>query len=183
MRLTQRQETFCIKYFELGNATEAALIAGYSPRSIRNIASVNLTNTNIQKRLKELNQAVEDASIATVLERKQILTEITRGRVSNLLGDDQRIKQGGNIDTAAIQELDTMDVKIGKGENAKLATITRVKLHNPIQAITELNKMERIYSDGAILNVDNRVVNINVSSEKAKELTQRLLGGERTDAT
>jgi len=183
LRLTQRQETFCIKYFELGNATEAALIAGYSPRSIRNIASVNLTNTNIQKRLKELNQAVEDASIATVLERKQILTEITRGRVSNLLGDDQRIKQGGNIDTAAIQELDTMDVKIGKGENAKLATITRVKLHNPIQAITELNKMERIYSDGAILNVDNRVVNINVSSEKAKELTQRLLGGERTDAT
>ena len=76
MRLTQRQETFCLKYFELGNASEAALIAGYSPRTVRAIASVNLTKINIQARLKELRQVVEDASIANVLERQQILTEI-----------------------------------------------------------------------------------------------------------
>ena len=58
MKLTQKQETFCLKYFELGNASEAALIAGYSPRSIRNIASVTLTNANVQEKLKELRQAL-----------------------------------------------------------------------------------------------------------------------------
>lgn len=179
-RLTQKQETFCLKYFELGNATEAAIIAGYSKRSIRNIASVNLTKANIQTRLQELRQSIEDDTIATVKERKQILTEITRGKVGDLLDDGQRIKQGGNLDTAAIQEIDTTDIKIGKGENAALATITKVRLHNPIQAIAELNKMEKIYTEGTV-NINNQIININVTSESARKATERIIEGERTE--
>ena len=181
MRLTQKQETFCVKYFELGNASEAALIAGYSERSIRSIASINLTKANVKARLEELRKAAEDASIASVLERKQILSEISRGRIGNLLDEGQRIKQGEPLTDASIQEVDTFDVKIGKGENAKLAQVTKVKLHNPIQAISELNKMERIYEAEGSITVDNRTLNINVNSDKAKELTERLLEGEGTD--
>ena len=179
-RLTQKMETFCLKYFELGNATEAALIAGYSPRTVRAIASVNLTKVNIQTRLKELRLKVEDASIANVLERKQILSEIARGRVGSLLDENQRIKQGEPLTNASIQEVDTFDVKIGKGENAKLAQVTKIKLHNPSQAIDLLNKMDKIYSDN-VVNVDNRTLNIIVNSDKAKELTEKLIEGERTE--
>lgn len=49
-----------------------------------------------------------------------------------------------------------------------------------IQAIAELNKMEKIYTDN-VVNVDNRTLNIIVNSEKAKELTQKLIDGERTE--
>lgn len=180
MRLTQKQETFCLKYFELGNASEAALIAGYSMKTAAVIASENLNKPKIIERIQQLRQVAEDASIATVLERKQILTEITRGRVSDLLDDSQRIKQGGNLDTAAIQEIDTTDIKIGKGEHAALATITKVKLHSPIQAIAELNKMEKIYAEASV-TIDNRTLNINVISDKGKALTERLTEGERTE--
>jgi len=181
MKLTQKQETFCVKYFELGNATEAALIAGYSPKYAATHTTRWLNMANISTRLQELRDRAEDESVANVLERKQILTEIARGRVGNHLDEDQRIKQGVPLTSASIQELETVDVKIGKGENAKLAQITKIKLHNPTQAIDLLNKMDKLYTDGAMVSVDNRSININVGSEKAKELTERLIEGERTE--
>lgn len=181
MKLTQKQETFCVKYFELGNATEAALIAGYSPKYAATHTTRWLNMANISTRLQELRDRAEDESVANVLERKQILTEIARGRVGNHLDEDQRIKQGVPLTSASIHELETVDVKIGKGENAKLAQITKIKLHNPTQAIDLLNKMDKLYTDGAMVSVDNRSININVGSEKAKELTERLIEGERTE--
>jgi len=56
----------------------------------------------------------------------------------------------------------------------------RVELHNPVKAISELNKMERIYEVEGSVVIDNRTLNINVISDNARILTQRLLGGERT---
>jgi len=163
-RLTQRQETFCLKYFELGNASEAALIAGYSARSIRNIASVNLTKTNIQERLRELRSIAEDESIATVLERKQILTDITRGNLTDYqeTGADGAWLNIGKESphTKAISEITSRT-------NEDNSVITKVKLHSSIQAIAELNKMEKIYSEN-IVNVDNRTLNINVEDPKGK---------------
>ena len=47
VKLTQKQETFCLKYFELANATEAAIAAGYSSKTARFIGSENLTKPNI----------------------------------------------------------------------------------------------------------------------------------------
>jgi len=53
--------------------------------------------------------------------------------------------------------------------------------HSNILATQELNKMEKIYSNGATVNVDNRTLNIIVNSDKAKELTEKLIEGERTE--
>lgn len=173
-RLTQKQETFCLKYFELGNASEAARIALYSPKSAAVIGRENLLKPKIQARIDELRQIAEDATIGTVQEREKILTEIYRGRMGNFL-------QSEPLDSAAIQEVTTEEVKIGRGENARLAYITKIKLLNPIQAIAEHNKMQRIYEAGGGVVIDNRTLNINVISDKGKELTQKLIEGERTE--
>jgi len=132
MRLTQKQETFCLKYFELGNASEAALIAGYSPRTVRAIASINLTKVNIQERIKELRQKVEDESIASVLERKQRLTAFIR---ENNYG------------------------KFG------------INRQSNITASDQLNKMEKLYTEGNTVNIDNRKVEINIGDPKGKLLS------------
>ncbi len=147
-RLTQKQETFCLKYFELGNASEAARIAKYSSKTAAVIGRENLLKPQIQRRIDALRQKAEDATIGTVKERKKILTEIYRGRMTDFLGDDQRIKQGESMDSAAIQELITEYITIGRGENAKLALVTKIKLLNPVQAIAEHNKMDKIYEVG-----------------------------------
>lgn len=170
-RLTQKQETFCLKYFELGNATEAAIIAGYSPKTARYIASENLTKPYIKQRYDELVQKAEDASIATVVERKQVLTEIVRGRFADFMTKLTAEK----LRSAALQEIRI--IEYGKEVPVKTTTI---KLHSPIQAIAELNKMERIYEAEGTVTIDNRILVINVLSEKGKSLTERLMEGERT---
>jgi len=178
--LTQRQETFCLKYFELGNATEAALIAGYSPRSIRNIASVNLTKANITGRLEELRKKAEDASVASVLERKQVLTEITRTVPSQVMdiaigGRDTEIKPEA-LNSHAVSYIRTEQL----AHPGMPVRITRVGLVDKVKAIDLLNKMESIYSDQPQVNVDNRKIEIYVISEKGKELTARITAGEGT---
>ena len=170
-KLTQKQETFCLKYFELGNATEAAKVAGYSPRTARHMASENLTKPVIQARVAELRQRAEDATVANFLERQQVLTEIVRGRFADFMTKLTPEK----LRSAALQEIRITEV--GQGTPIKTTTI---KLHSAIQAIDTLNKMDKLYTDGAIVSIDNRKIEIIVESEESKKLTERLLEGERT---
>jgi len=148
-RLTQKQETFCVKYFELGNATQAAIQAGYSKRTAQAIAAENLTKPLILARMGELRKQVEDESVASVLERRQRLTEMIRANLVDF------IDEGGNInlDTqykGALAELTVEDWKgISKKGYEELSRNKRIKLHNAIQAITELNKMDRVYEEGS----------------------------------
>ena len=72
-----------------------------------------------------------------------------------------------------------------KERKEKASEIIRAEVKSPvtakecISAIAELNKMEHIYDEKPQWN-DNRIFNILVSSEKAKELTERI--GRRLDA-
>ena len=162
---TQKQETFCLKYFEIGNATEAALLAGYSPKTARFIAAENLSKPIVRERIEELRKAAQASSVADVMERKGILSEIARGRLTDYTacGPDRDLISVGpeSPNTAALSEV-TSRTEIGE-EGANPAVITKLKLHNPIQAISELNKMEGEYppsrmevsgKDGAPIEVD-----------------------------
>jgi len=159
--LTQKQETFCVKYFELGNGTEAAIQAGYNPRNARVIASQNLTKINIKVRIEELRQKVEDASVMDVRERQQRLTEIARAKLTDYmeLGQDgswvnlgEETPHGG-----AIQEIHST-TKYDE-HSANPTVHTSVKLHDPMKAIDLLNRMDKIYTDGAQY-IDNRKIEI-----------------------
>lgn len=55
-KLTAKQEQFCQEYLIDLNATQAAIRAGYSERTSRQIAEQNLSKLDIQVRLKELQQ-------------------------------------------------------------------------------------------------------------------------------
>ncbi|MCK5236310.1 MAG: terminase small subunit [Deltaproteobacteria bacterium] len=169
--LTQKQATFCLKYFELGNASEAARIALYSPRTAAVIGRENLLKPKIKAKIAELRQKAEDATIADVIERRQVLTEIVRGRFADFMTKLTPEK----LRSAALQEIRITEV--GQGTPIKTTTI---KLHSAIQAIDTLNKMDKLYTDGAMVSIDNRKIEIIVESEEAKELTKRLLEGERT---
>jgi len=160
--LTQKQEDFCLHYFETGNATESARLAGYSPKTAAVIASETLSKPYILARIEELRRKAEDATIATVVERKQKLTEILRG---NLLDYEEVGADGSYLsigkespNTGAISEITSRTEYDKDGANA--AVITKVKLHNPVQAIAELNKMERIYEPEGSVTVNNNQVTV-----------------------
>lgn len=180
-RLTQKQETFCIKYFELRHATEAAIEAGYSRKSAEKIGSENLTKPDIKARIDELGEEIERAAVMNVQERMERLTEICRARLTDFMtagADGSWVDIGPeNSHSGALQEI-TSRTEYDE-DSAKAAVITKVKLHNPLQAIDLLNKMDKLYSDGYQDNrVVNRVVNVFVIDNETKDLISQ--AGERT---
>ena len=70
MRMTEKQKRFCDFYIETGNAKEAAIRAGYSEKTAKQIGQENLTKPDlrayIDERLAELKnerQAVVDIDV------------------------------------------------------------------------------------------------------------------------
>ena len=55
--LTKKQERFCQEYIIDLNGTQAAIRAGYSEKAAKEQASENLTKTNIQQKITELQKA------------------------------------------------------------------------------------------------------------------------------
>ena len=49
MKLTPKQQAFCDYYIASGNATEAAIKAGYSEKTARVVGCENLTKPNIRE--------------------------------------------------------------------------------------------------------------------------------------
>lgn len=71
--LTRKQERFCREYLIDHNATQAAIRAGYSTESARQIGSENLTKPNISKRIEQLEQKLgESVSISRAEIRKDL---------------------------------------------------------------------------------------------------------------
>ena len=76
--MTPRQERFCLEYAKCGNATEAAILAGYAEKYAGQNADKLLKNTNVQTRLEELRKQLESEQIADIKEMQMTLTAIIR---------------------------------------------------------------------------------------------------------
>ncbi|MFA5107753.1 MAG: hypothetical protein WC497_05530 [Patescibacteria group bacterium] len=103
-------------------------------------------------RVKAIQCKAEDATVATILERKQALTEIIRGRLGNFVtaGADGVIPNIGpeNLNSAALEMVESRCITMGEGDGKKDAVVTKVKVKDQVAAISELNKMEKVYVDG-----------------------------------
>lgn len=78
-KLTTKQKKFCDEYIKSGNAKEAAIKAGYSPKTAYSIGNENLNKPElkayIEKRLKQL----ESEKIAGAREVLEYLSSVMRG--------------------------------------------------------------------------------------------------------
>ena len=78
MALTEKQKRFCDEYLVDLNATQAAIRAGYSKKTAKQIAQQNLTKLDIQEYIKKRMAEKEDALIAKQDEVLQTLTRVLR---------------------------------------------------------------------------------------------------------
>ena len=162
-RLTQKQETFCQRYFETGHAGESARFANYSPKTAYVIAAENLLKPKIQNRLRELNQLAVDASVMGKLERKQRLSEISRARLTDFIeagADGAWINVGlESLNSAGLQSVKSRTEYDKDG--AHPSVITDIKLHDPVKAIVALNDMDDIGVPKNNINIITKEVIIN----------------------
>jgi len=172
-KLTAKQERFARFVFEGCGNTEAWEKAGYSMRGKPSVIWTNACrlaqNTNVALRIKELNDLAVDASVSTVLERKQILTEIQRARVGSFTDEhgNVNITDASQLLSAALQEIRT-------DRTASGGIRTTLKLRDPVAAIAEHNKMDGVYSEEKGNITNNTQINIFVKDIETKDLIERV---------
>lgn len=92
--LSLKQQKFCEYYVQSGNATEAAIKAGYSEKSARVTASKMLTFANIQKYIDELKNVSRSERIASATEILEFFTSVMKDNSAAL---KDRIKAAENL--------------------------------------------------------------------------------------
>lgn len=81
MKLTLKQKAFADYYIELGNATEAAIRAGYSKKTAYSIGNENLNKPEIKNYIDERMKEIESDRIAKAEEVLAFLSASLRGEV------------------------------------------------------------------------------------------------------
>ena len=98
MALNERQKAFADYYIQTGNATEAAIKAGYSEKTARSIGSENLTKPDISSYIKERLDEQSEKRVADANEVIEFYTAVMRGEVKDQFGLDaslsDRLKAG-----------------------------------------------------------------------------------------
>jgi len=152
-----RHEKIALGLFKGLSQQDAFIQAGYNEKWARSSASHTLsTNLNIKERVRELHTKAASAAVMTVQRRKERLSEIAEARISDFVSCDEHgthIKIGiESAHSAAISEVKTR--KEYSDQGATEAEMTRLKLHDPVRSIAELNKMEGEYSPANVLKVE-----------------------------
>ncbi len=77
-KLTIKQKKFADEYIISGNATQAAIKAGYSKKTARFTGAENLTKPNIKSYIDERMKKLEEEAIADQAEVLKYLTRVLR---------------------------------------------------------------------------------------------------------
>lgn len=81
-KLSARQELFCLEYIKDGNATQAAVRAGYSPKQANSTGARLYANVRIRARIDELMADLQQEKIADAEEVLRYLTSVIRGEAT-----------------------------------------------------------------------------------------------------
>lgn len=81
-RLTVKQRNFINEYIKLGNATQAAIKAGYSKNTAAETGYENLNKPHIKIEIEKRLKKIEDAKIAKADEVLKFLTSVLRGEIT-----------------------------------------------------------------------------------------------------
>lgn len=145
--LTDRQTAFCQHYAASGNASEAARLAGYSPRTAAQIASRLLRNVHVKKAVQQLQMKMAADRIADATEVAQTWTTLLRDtdtpsgsrlRAGELLmragggflqdtedqGDDLDPPAGGTIRLPYVRQLDLEPFNAVETENGEIVPLS-----------------------------------------------------------
>jgi len=150
------------------NGTEAAIIAGFSPRTADSQASQLLRKPKV-KRLLEIFRAKLDGKF--VITRERILNELAKMGFANM-ADYMRVDADGaaRLDlsaltrdqAAAIQELTIEETTEGKGDDKYSVRRTRFKLANKRESLELLGRHHKLFDDAGQVNVGVKVILVDI---------------------
>lgn len=105
--MNAKQKRFCDEYLIDCNATQAAIRAGYSPKTAKQIGQENLTKPDLKKYIDEQLERIHNEKTADAQEVLEYLTAVMRGehteQVLKLIGEG--VQTVTDIDVSARERL------------------------------------------------------------------------------
>ena len=181
--LNPKQEQFCREYLLDFNATQAAIRAGYSPKTANEQGAQLLAKLSVAQRIEELTAARAETLAVKV---NDVVAELARMGFANIL-DYVTITERGHAyvdlskmtreQAAAIGELTSEEYVEGKGEDARLVKRTKIKLVDKRGPLELLGKHLGMFPTKVDLNVDDKRPDLS-SLSKEELLTWRELAAK-----
>lgn len=122
MKLTEKQKRFADEYIISGNATQAAIKAGYSKKTAAVIGTENLIKPNIKSYIEERLEELKSERTADAQEVLEYLTSVMRGN-------------------------ETEEVLIGIGEGVQSTVQKEVGAKDRLKAAELLGKRFALFTD------------------------------------
>lgn len=114
-KLTQKQRRFIDEYIISGNATQAAIKAGYSKKTARKIGQENLTKPDIKAAIDKRNAEIRSEKTADMTEVMEYLTSVMRGEQTESVATAKGVYS--NVEVSAKDRIKAAEL-IGKRNGA-----------------------------------------------------------------
>ncbi len=166
-KLTDRQRRFCTEYIIDLNATQAALRAGYSAKTVNPQGSQNLAKINIQTEIQRLKAA---RSKRTQAKADDVVLELVKVGFSNIedyLTVDEdgetHLKNFDDIKRELLAAVESIKISTIKNKNdSREYTTTQFKLHSKLNALEQLGKHLGIFEKDNKQRTPKETVNLLV---------------------
>lgn len=167
MALTAKQRRFIEEYLIDLNATQAAIRAGYSPNSAKEIGCITLTKDNVRARV---DQELADRSRRTGVTQDRVIRELARVAFVNAtdvlnLDTATILTSASEDDTAAIASVKVKTIPTQDGEGVE----REIKLADKLKALELLGKHLGMFTDSNInLNLGVQIID-DIGSDNADD--------------
>ena len=180
--MTLKQQSFCREYLVDLNATQAAIRAGYSPRTAASIGQENLKKPEIQEAIQGL---IEERSRRVEVTSDMVIEELARlafvdiGKLYDESGKLLPVHEIPEGVRRAVLGIDVFEETEGRGEAKELVGLTKkVRVADKIRALELLGKHLRLFADRTeITGADGGplvVESSNRTPEEVAEYSERL---------
>lgn len=149
--MTATQKLFCMEYVRNKfNATQAALVAGYSEKTAASQASRMLTNVNIQEYIEALKKDIATALGISALDIAKEYAKIGFSDIRKVFDENGnliKVKDIPDESAANIASIEVFEEYQGRGDDRTIIGNTKkVKFYDKVAALDKLAKM--IGADG-----------------------------------
>lgn len=140
MRLTDKQRRFCEEYVVDWNATRAAIAAGYSKKTARQIATQNLSKLYIREHIEDIQKDLSKLTGVTATRNILELKKIAYSSIASFKNDWMTEKEFDNLTEEQLACISDIQYQT-KTTGETTETIVKFKIHDKQKAIEILNKM------------------------------------------
>jgi phage terminase small subunit len=169
--LEDKQEMFCREYLKDLNGTQAAIRAGYSAKTARQISDNLLSKVDIQTFIDTLKEKRADK---LEISAEKVLAELAKIGFSDLkdfLNNDYSLKNLDQIDTSKSGAIQSIQKEIIQGETYTNTTV-KFKLHDKLSALEKIAKHIGFFEKDN--EQQNKVFHPAPSEERIKEIKKKL---------